>query len=589
MKKAKLLFPLLALLCICIPLGACKKNESGKNPELEEHFAISEETKSYSSVDRIEGEVIAVDTDNNYIAVKTTKVDKLNYIIETVKIIDMKTLQVIHEQDVTNPSTGPVENRTTLQVEFNYPCFTIIQRYRSFDGVNYYFNYSYYHYLLKLDNTYPYSTEINAVSLGSSNSGLNSVQKGSLYMVETSESTLWINERFEIIREFKKGQLDGYTSPRIQMGYENYLYAWDNGQSNSIQVYNAEGVVCMQYTYPSSVNAILSGPFVLNNGNILVQEATLLDVTATDYTFKYMTPDGDMKFDLQTKVVDYKTGEATVIDCDYLIVDLMPAYAGKGDFPFALASGQENQAYVSKIVNRYVSSVEYVVLDNQASIVYSFPNEMLANSSNASSYSNIEVLNDKYYGAMVYEDGNYKACLFDMFGNLVLELPEMVLNGDSNCGVCNDFYVTPYGIYDFEQNILFDLEDYELLYNKDASKDVRLFVKDNGAFIEETDKVTKVITLYQFNPESKDFEVIGDSNKEMRLFSSLSLPMGNYVTVLNKEDNGARSYTWTLYNSDGEAFVRVQVDNIYNVLQKCDGLAFIETEINGNPYVYIIK
>ena len=52
------------------------------------------------------------------------------------------------------------------------------------------------------------------------------------------------------------------------------------------------------------------------------------------------------------------------------------------------------------------------------------------------------------------------------------------------------------------------------------------------------------------------------------------------------------SVTWTLYKENGEALLRLQLEDGYGSVlnvDDCDDVALYETEIDGKPYLYVVQ
>ncbi len=436
MKKRKLLCLLALVACFTAPLAACgdkKESEAGK--AFDKYFYWEDDRTAYSQVVRYDGYIVSVDADHNLAVIYSEKNNSDGTITEKYQVMDLVKGNAIVTETMSKPVGGSDD---ILNVVIDYPVIKVVRSWTSNDERE--FRYSYY---LARENSSEVSENYynNLLAQDSQYDDLNVDRIGSLYKVEYADKEVWVNDELEVLREFSEAQTDGYAAPYINGAYGDYLYAWSLDEvSRQIQVFNREGVCSMQYTYPSDVVSLgyVSQPVILNNGNILVQEHTFAEETATDYTYKMFTGMPQMqKMDVVSKIIDYKTGEVKEVELDYILFGLQAAYEEDGwiEFPFRVRESAQNQAYIAKIVNKEIATIDYVTLNNEGKIGYTVKNDYLRGQANfmtviqgRNPWESIGYVNENYYYADVYvnafssADGS-ETWIFDKSGKKVAELP----------------------------------------------------------------------------------------------------------------------------------------------------------------------
>lgn len=619
MKKRKLLFLLTAVLALSVPLSACDEGDSSSSSVQEKephamatHFALSGDTRTaYSTVTRYEGKLESVNKEHGLAVLRKTEYTKLDDVKETVTVLDMASGNKLWSDYVQNPSEESHKDTLSVNVE-NYP-FIEIKKGTWVEGE--------YGLEKKTTYTYRFANESCTALVLDAESEMDYTSLGSMYVCEIDDMVYWISENMEVLRTFNKLQTNGYRLPDFNASYNDYLYAWNfSVESRVIEVYNREGICSMQYTHPSDVGMVgynQSGPVVLNDGNILVQELVLSEVDSTDYDFKILQAGeqpwtfDEVKVDMTTKIINYKTGDVKEIDVDYVIMGFEAAYA-KGEygyFPFELQEGEENQAYIAKIVNQDLSSVEYVTMNNNGEITYTVQNEWLQTSVLQSlymgaGYSQMGMVDEEHYIAMIpasiaLQNGPaYETWMFDLDGNKVAKLPNVY----DYRYTTEDYIITEYGIYDYTGALVYDFENSSLFTESGPISGVNsLLVTTEGLVLPHMNLETLQYEVYKF--DGKDFVKVewpSDGKMEMEIpmeffNSNASLPKGNKMTITYtsndmREMMSNNSFTWTLYNAEGEAFLKMQRDSISSdFINVLDEAAYIETEIDGKDYLYVIK
>ena len=625
MKQRKLLFLLTAVFALSVPLSACDGGATSSLSQQEtekhamaQHFVMGIERAAYSSVKSYEGEVLkenysngvytTINSEHNLVVLSSTKYTNQNTERTTYTVVDVKSGEQIYQTSVENDYVNSGRRDTvSIDVRTYYPLIEVtrktwVEDIAASSGWLEDVSYSYY-YAKENSPQFAYGLETPLEV-----EQLNSI---SIFTNPEDDKVTWVGEDMEVLRTFNSNQMNGYGDlPDFKASYNDYLYAWAFTQETRvIEVYNREGVCCMQYTYPSDANAQLVEPVVLNNGNILVQELKLAEDDATDYAFKVPVEKNGVAVEAKvyatSKIVDYKTGDVKVLDVDYVVMNLEAAYAhevGYGDFALTLQDGYENQAVIAKIVNHSLAPTEYVVLDNDANVVYTVQNEWLKANAlvGAEAYSQMALINDKYYIAANVANrngGGMEIWLFDYDGNKVAFIPQAA----SYRLLTEKYIVTSNGIYDYTNTLVYDFETNDLFTSNLVEAEP--FVSEDELFCVCDNRESGKRELYKF--DGKDFVKQEMETMELDVTSYAgglysALPQGNKITVTFNSDDLLEieeqdTMTWTLYNEDGEALLKLQVDNMYDMydtplnLYDCSDVALYETVIDGKPYVYVIQ
>ncbi len=611
MKKRKLSCLLALITCLTLPLAACKDDESGTS--MNKYFHWESARTAYSQVKRYDGELVTTGdnedalNDHNIAVIRSTKNLASGEAQTAYEVVDLSTdVTILTRTNATD---------TTYTVEVTYPVIKVTKNYQTAYMDEPELTYSYY--LAKNEQNYSGS---NAVVEGlKDNANVSVKERYSLYQVTLSGyREYWISEDLEILRSFNVAQTSGTSinNSTFKAAYNNYLYAWNMG---TIQVYNLAGECSMQYTSPTNVAIFMVGsgqlnvgaPYVLDNGNIILQEHVPVDADATEYTYKMETADPETmemisnKYDVTTKIIDYKTGEVQEIEVDYIICDLQAAYVeNAGNFPAKVREEYQNQAYIAKIENQEVRAVDYVTLDCSGAVTHTVENEWVRLQSTfsqaaqgACAWSNISFDKNGNYAVSLLADGQYQMWQFNEEGEKIAAFRQFLVSAIK--GGTDEYLITEYGIYNYDGECLYDFTTSEFLKSNSylSFEYERLTVDD---FVAMKDKIsigvvnvlTQEYEYFEFNGE--DFEKVEgavtiDANDD-------DLPQGNTATIAVPSGKsmgvaGVNTVTWTLYDAEGDPLLKMQVEygSAAEVLRVCEDVAYVETKIDGKPIVYVVK
>lgn len=567
MKKRKIPFLLMAFILLVAPLSACDDSSSGKTYEFFNHLDV-EQTVYHSSVTQLEGEVVASNSYHNLVALKTSECSIGGNVSDTYKVYDLETLEVVHTS-TSSYSYGDQYPSKISDIDLsNYPLIGLtrvhyVSRYDEYlEETVYEPEYRYTYYLPGESNSLAYDLESSTARVN---------YKENLFECRVGDNVYWISSDFEILRKYPSFVVSGYESPWFDAEYNDYLYAWELSETTrKIQVFNKEGVCQVEYDYPQTV--AMANPFLLNNGNIFVQEF-LYAQEGEEYDYEYAFAYESYKFKINNKIIDYKTGEVTKIKFDYLVNDLSSYYTQENDgsdFPFILKEGKENQAYLVKIINKApANKTDYVVLDNSMNIVYTVKNDSLAESTYG--YSEVYAMKDAYVGTIEYGNDSV-SYLFDYDGNIKCGIPENLVD------YTDKYIVTENAIFDYSLNKVYDFETSDLVKGTDGSFEVE---------VHGNEVIMTVINAYT----GSDYETYRFDGSKPALIADGIDTEADYLDscyVVEDEVND----TVFVYAYSGEVLLIYQstaptTENVETF--EFDKADLISAEVGGNKICYVIK
>lgn len=201
-------------------------------------------------------------------------------------------------------------------------------------------------------------------------------------------------------------------------------------QGNEYFVYDlAKWIECV-YSYEAPANA---QTFILNNGNILVQESVILPNSAVNYDYT----DGNNKYDLVHTVVDIAAKTTANLELGYYVT-YVENIDGEG------AEKVKNGLYVQTIVNKNLAKELFLICDDALAIIAEY-NAVLPNF-----VDDVELIADNVFLAtVVYGEGSSIRKLFNAKGEEIVTLP--------NSAVLYDTFILDNGkFYDFTMKLILD-------------------------------------------------------------------------------------------------------------------------------------
>ncbi len=588
MKKGKLLILLVAILSLAILFAACDEpdeeptgtetatatetetesateaptdtaedteindEQENANHEMHSYFDLKDEAEAdpLATISRIDGEIIDIDYEHNLAAVKTEDIDTLNNVVTKVQVYDLLTGEVIREDSVSTPyGNEPIEKAALMDVEIIYPVIRIEKTTYAEKGegeepemqkeVSY--------YLARKDGELVHKTED-----GSFDEYYDVYEYGNgLVCIRMGDKYTWIDKGLNIIRSVDAIVANyGYMidPDSFSNEYKGYLYSYDGYE---LKVFNHAGVISAQYRvsdYNSEINC-----FVLDNGNVLVQELTSVKYhQSCDFVLS------GTRYTLKSMIVNAVSGEMTEVDLDFVVDELESEYGQESyNADLKLANGRDNLAIVYKIANGSISAyADMYVLDNDCKVVYTVKNETYG----VDFRNGIEYIGNGKYITKMNTDGYRWDAIFDLDGNLISAVQDKYYT--------DEFIVTDNAIYNYKMETVFDYTEADYYYYGIANGKIYLLADNFLTGAEE---------VYVFDSETKKPELFVDG-VEYEVDSIL-----DEIYIIYDIENEL----YTVYNSAGtELLVTYEEIDDYYVL---DGVVIIETEFNGDEVVYIIK
>ena len=580
MKKRKL-FLLVAIVALALFMVACDDEEPATPPEVvgPEYFSF-ETPEALSNIYQLEGTLESYNEEFNVVALRSEQLDAQLGISSSVSIYDLTTGMLVHRiDDQKSYYSGFVSYRVSLDY---YPVIeTSVSYYDTDEDGNEF---------LRTKYSYCMRTDIGITSLGlESEDQIKAATVSNMYVYGISDTIFWINRDFEIVRRTNADISGSYTSFYSLVNYfgidaefGGYLYTWEFTQtSRDILVYDKNGVCITKYSFPEKTMAFIDGDydssiinpkvFVLNNGNLLVQVCTEAEEDATTWDITY----SGMRFNVSTAIVNYVTGEATAIDCNFIVCELESAYARfnstKSDFAFKLAEGYENQAYIVKFANGYLDDeLYYTVMDNSLNIEYTLNNAYLAK---LCAYEiNVDTIAPDGYVATVWDNGTYVDYKFDYEGRVI----GMV--GATYSEVFGGYYVTDIGIYTLGGECKFNFEENGFVPNLTGigRHSSVANVSNGNVYLSKMNFQTGGYEIYALNTTDWTTTLMMDG------VDTFYFEDGEGYLITYNEDTDVSS----LYNANNELILKVRGEM---ELTACEDCVFVTVTVGNQDYLYAIN
>jgi hypothetical protein len=574
MKKGKLLILLLALVAVvAIVIVVCsvllKPNdqpqttesasetesqtteetteESSTEEQLEKHEAheyfvlADDEAPVYDEISKIDGEFYAIDNENNLLAVKTERVDTRNLVHQTISVYDLSSGEIIFAKEVSYPENPQPDEEVELEVMLDYPIIRVSEKSYSENG---YSEYDIEYYLARKGEP--------AIKITDKVEYSKTVYENGLICFVMGDESVWIDKNMNVVRRVD-AIIPGLDPFEFNAEYMGYLYSWTD---SALQILNRNGVCSGTYEidHEGFINV-----HVLDSGDVLIQEIEPVDV----YTECDFMLDGN-KYTVKSYVMKYLDGAMEEIELNFIVDDLATAYGGATySFPFELAEGHDNQAYIYSFANGHVSPyAQYVVLNNALEIEY-----VLKNDTHGIMYNSAEAVDTHRYVAYAPLANFYQAYLFDLDGNAI------PISTSGNYTVTGKYIVTETAIFDHKLNKLFDFEG--------AGFELGCFGVDvyyNKVYMNKYNEVNGAVENYVFDKDTNQAVMMADGVKTALLESGIG---DGYYVITDLEKN-----EYSFVNSEGTT-VFVTYGRPQIVLG--DGLLVAATEFEGEYVIYVVK
>ena len=565
------------LFAVVLTLLAMLVSCGGPDQVAPNFFDLDEEA-TFVNVSEFDGEVLDINTNRGLIALATTELDSNGNFTHKIKVYDATdNNRVVYEYAETyTADNGAAFASVDLT---NYPVIKLTKQatFENDDSGKPIYENRYDYVLIQNEATglvFESSVKHDNLSIERVNN---------VYVIEANDSLYWVNRNLEIMRSFPLDITDSYPAGyyasyfNIKAEWHNFLYTWEfdpSTASNVVLVYNGQGVCTAKYTFTpgtagmdgNSSSIINPSVFVLNNGDVLIQECIVVKDEGAEYDFEFGVLE-PTKLDLVTKVLNHETGEVSEIACNYLIKDLESAYArlDTNNFPFTLDKGYSNQAIIVDIENGKIGrEAKYVVLSDALEISYTLPNSYLAISD---SYDSIEDPDDEGYVARAYVDGVYVTCKFGWDGT-VLQKRAMNYLGNTDT-----HYYTRSGIYTMAGELVFDIEGSEFR-NLD---EISVFAVGNNFYLRKYNWETQANEVWSLNLEDGTTTLVVDGvHQKIEIYTS------DYLVVTDEMKETA-----SVYNSNNELVLVFAEDDIID-RKITKNIIIAATKVDGKTTTYVL-
>ena len=581
MKKSKLLFLLLALLCVSLTLASCS---IGKGGGLLKYFEFEDTSPlAYATIEKYDGEIIDYDEYENIIVTRETEIDVLNNVVEIFKVIDTLEGKVLFETTSSYPKNYEFSdsyNVTRKSVILDYPVIitedTNLSRYNKDEDESVSYNYSYY----LLDG--------NQLETFSSNEKLRlyydewerdedyvryaNEKISRMYIYTTRTTSYYIldngENHFETIRS--ENAVNYITNNyNYSDEYNEYLYST---QQYGVTVYDRSGLSIASYYAPVSDDVEFQS-HVLDNGNVLIQELTQLESSAEDYDIIY----GKIKYNFKSYVLDIIANELKPIELDYIVSVLESRYESEHSdysiFPFALNEKQDNQAYIVRISDKLVltENAEYAVINDDCEVVFS-----LKSAKDGKNLVRANPLFEKYF-VCTSAIGNSECYeIYDLNCKLVTTIYEYGTD-DELFAVNDKYFVCNSGIYDINLKLVYSfiengITDYDVIADN-------VFIYKNSAVIFDGEMLGNTDdAAYRYDFETGKLVLVANGYT-----TRLVAYDDSYYTVYDYENE-----VYKAYNSKG-VIVFASRSMPYVSYTEDTLIVEVEDDANGEDKIYVFK
>ncbi len=276
---------------------------------------------------------------------------------------------------------------------------------------------------------------------------------GDGYRLIRDESVTWYTKDMATIYTTTRDIYETYYGldwnfDTVRDGYVYFL------NYNSVEVF--KGGTCVASYAPATINEWVYYSYVLNNGNILIQTTEQVAFGAKDYD---LIEDG-----YPTKVTTYTmtpTGELTELeDVNFFVVRMNSAADGAWSFPFELKKG-ENQALISYFsLSGWSLDPKWVVLDNGLNVEYTVD---LPVNTDFYNVDNAYAIGDELIALPLITGNTTQFYVFDLEFNKLGVLPDY---GDGFMWddgyveyISSKYVITEAAVYTLKGELVYSLED----------------------------------------------------------------------------------------------------------------------------------
>ncbi len=599
MKNKKLLFLLTAILSFAMLLSACssvdleEESDQGSGtgtaaggtgsdqiaepetePEVFDHEFYDYFKLMGSKGSPLDGEVTkyegvipsyigSIDEGHDLVVLKTQELDEHNDVHDTYTVYDIAAGEKLLDCSVSYPLYEEQGKAEQLKVYFDYPVIRVERtRYEENDKGHFIPEYEFSYYLISDTSEALHTThqpDYRRVDC-----------KNGLVMLTLGDKTFWIDRNFEIVRTIDAVISNGYTiDSSMYMGeYQGYIYVWDESDPTELQIFNRSGMCCARYSIAHDGGLNIH---ILNDGNVLIQDVEMRDSAFGPYDFKM----NDKYCTVKSYIMSCIDGALTEVELDYFVARVGTAYEQLCDtdvFPFELAAGKENQAFIFRYAGGHLAyELEYVCLNSSLEIEYAVKNEtegVYLPSANG--------IGNKYYIAPVETAGVVQYHIFDLDGK------DIAILGGNQSGtvgggcVVGKYIATETAICDLNMNIVYNFanEGYVLKHRDAVSSTI---------FLEKFNYETGVWDVYVFDAKTRQPVLLLDGEDQ---YISYGMAQRDGVYVTMDRETGVCTIQ---RSSDNEVLAAIRTSHNYGSIHNTESAMILIPEFQDEQIIYIIK
>ena len=514
--------------------------------EIHNYFDLvsEEDDVLLSQVSRLEGELVGADSAHNLVILRDKNLDSMNQIIDTWTVYDLAADKAIFTDKVIYPYMAEPFEKTGLTVSLNYPVIQTVRTtcYETEEGVyDYSYDVSYY-----LANAEEYKEAIHTTD--TRDFDIHKYDNG-LVCVELGDKMFWIDKNLEIVRSADAIFANGYDVDAFDSEYKGYLYSYNEKE---LLIFNRSGIVSGRYV---AGNDSMINSFVLNNGNVLIQELTVVGIyDSCDFVLE------GTRIAVKSFIMNFISGECEEIDLDFVVSSIVTKYyQDKNDESNLVLVGADNYGYVYDFANGYIAKgASLCVFDDSMNKLFALENDTYGIDIDEDVYA----IRDDLYTTTVKTEGAYYTAIFTLDGELV-----SYVNGEVS--LTDKYIVSNTAIYDYNMNKVFDVIGNGYTFGD---------VIGNDIYLTKNNFTTGAEEVYVIHSDSKAPELFADGVS----FKVDTVSDAGYYVLYDIERD-----VYVAYNLNGEELI-VSHNEFYGI-GECEDACVFATVFNGELVMYVVK
>ncbi len=312
----------------------------------------------------------------------------------------------------------------------------------------------------------------------------------------------------------------------IEFKNDKYFYGEGRGDAE-LCVYDHNFNAVATYTLPSNTEE--RAFFILNDGNIFVQYAKVLDPYATEYDYYEGNSLNEIvKYDLVSEIFSIETKTSTTVDIGYAI-EYGFSYDMLKEMQQMLLSEKEGMIAEGKFDNIVMVAPikDKKICDNDAEldVLFMANDGTLGRSLKITEYQT--GLHEKVADGIYKVSTLYGYALVDVEGKVLAQIT------NNNFEYSAGYFVNGYGIYDLSFNLVYDFSDNNARCMK---------VSDSAIFVNESEENNpENYKVYKFSNGEKKEIFTYKADEENHNYFYLE---DNYYCIYSEKDNAYKYYNF---------------------------------------------